>query len=86
VRVRGAEKAAVGAIDEPVEVGGAEIRPGDTVVLDEDGAVVVRAERLDEVLEATRDRALREVDKRAKLSEGALSYDLDGLRRLVEGE
>jgi 4-hydroxy-4-methyl-2-oxoglutarate aldolase len=86
VRVRGAEKAAVGAIDEPVEVGGAEIRPGDTVVLDEDGAVVVRAERLDEVLEATRDRALREVDKRAKLSEGALSYDLDGLRELVEGE
>jgi 4-hydroxy-4-methyl-2-oxoglutarate aldolase len=86
VRVRGAEKAAVGTIDEPVEVGGAEIRPGDTVVLDEDGAVVVRAERLGEVLEATRERALREVDKRAKLSEGALSYDLDGLRELVEGE
>jgi 4-hydroxy-4-methyl-2-oxoglutarate aldolase len=86
VRVRGAEKATVGSIDEPVEVGGAEIRPGDAVVLDEDGVVVVRRERLDEVLEASRERALREVAKRAKLSEGSLSYDLDGLRKLVEGE
>lgn len=86
VRVRGAEKAVVGSIDEPVEVGGAEIRPGDAVVLDEDGVVVVRRERLDEVLGASRERALREVDKRAKLSEGSLSYDLDGLRKLVEGE
>jgi 4-hydroxy-4-methyl-2-oxoglutarate aldolase len=34
VRVRGADKGAVGSIDEAVEVGGAEIRPGDTVVLD----------------------------------------------------
>jgi 4-hydroxy-4-methyl-2-oxoglutarate aldolase len=86
VRVRGAEKSEAGSIDEPVEVGGAEIRSGDAVVLDEDGVVVVRRERLDEVLEASRERALREVDKRAKLSEGSLSYDLDGLRKLVEGE
>jgi 4-hydroxy-4-methyl-2-oxoglutarate aldolase len=85
VRVRGADKAAVGSIDEPVEVGGAEIRPGDTLVLDADGVVVVRQERLDEVLAAARDRALREQDKRAKLSDGALSYDLDGLRKVVEG-
>jgi 4-hydroxy-4-methyl-2-oxoglutarate aldolase len=86
VRVRGAGKAAVGTIDEPVEVGGAEIRTGDTVVLDADGVVVVRRERLDEVLAASRERAQREVEKRARLAEGALSYDLDGLRRLVEGE
>jgi 4-hydroxy-4-methyl-2-oxoglutarate aldolase len=85
VRVRGADKAAVGSIDEPVEVGGAEIRPGDAVVLDADGVVVVRRERLDEVVAAARDRALREQDKRAKLSDGALSYDLDGLRKVVEG-
>lgn len=86
VRVRGAEKAAAGSIDEPVEVGGAEIRPGDTVVLDADGVVAVRHERLDEVLAASRERAQREVEKRARLAQGALSYDLDGLRRLVEGE
>jgi 4-hydroxy-4-methyl-2-oxoglutarate aldolase len=86
VRVRGADKAVPGSLDEPVEVGGAEIRPGDAVVLDTDGVVVVRRERLDEVLDASRERARREVEKRAKLAAGAISYDLDGLRKIVEGE
>jgi 4-hydroxy-4-methyl-2-oxoglutarate aldolase len=86
VRVRGADKEAVGGIDEAVEVGGAEIRPGDTVVLDADGVVVVRRERRETVLAAARERAEREQAKRAKLSAGSLSYDLDGLRELVEGK
>lgn len=86
VRVRGADKRTAGTIDEPVEVGGAEIRPGDAVVLDADGVVVVGRERVDEVLAAARDRAEREDEKRAKLSAGSLSYDLDGLRELVEGK
>ena len=84
VRVRGAEKRVAGAIGEPVHVGGATIRPGDVVVLDADGAVVVERERVDEVLAAARARAEREREKRAQLQAGALSYDLDGLRRLVE--
>ncbi len=84
VRVRGAEKRVPGTIGEPVVVGGAEIRQGDAVVLDADGAVVVPRERVDEVLAAARDRAEREVTKRAQLRDGALSYDLDGLRKLVE--
>jgi 4-hydroxy-4-methyl-2-oxoglutarate aldolase len=85
LRVRGAEKAAVGSIGEPVEVGGAAISSGDAVVLDGDGAVAVAAGRVDEVLAAARDRAERERVKRAKLEDGALSYDLDGLREIVEG-
>ena len=85
IRVRGASKTEVGVIDEPVEVGGAEIRPGDPVVLDADGAVVVRRERHDEVLAAARERADYEVGKRAQLEAGALSYDLDNLRARVEG-
>jgi 4-hydroxy-4-methyl-2-oxoglutarate aldolase len=85
IRVKGATKTEVGAIDEPVEVGGATVRPGDTVVLDVDGAVVVRQERVDEVLAAAREREDRERDKRAQLQAGALSYDLDGLRARVEG-
>jgi 4-hydroxy-4-methyl-2-oxoglutarate aldolase len=84
VRVRGAEKKQPGTIGEPVEVGGATIRQGDAVVLDADGAVVVEQERVEEVLAAARDRAAREVEKRAKLEAGALSYDLDGLRGLAE--
>jgi 4-hydroxy-4-methyl-2-oxoglutarate aldolase len=84
VRVRGAEKSAVGTIGEPVAVGGATIRQGDVVVLDTDGAVVVAREQVDEVLAAARERAERERVKRARLEAGALSYDLDGLRELVE--
>jgi 4-hydroxy-4-methyl-2-oxoglutarate aldolase len=84
VRVRGAEKKVRGTIGEPVDVGGATIRNGDVVVLDADGAVVIERERVGEVLAAGRDRAAREVDKRAKLQAGALSYDLDSLRALVE--
>jgi 4-hydroxy-4-methyl-2-oxoglutarate aldolase len=84
VRVSGAEKRVPGAIGEPVEVGGATIRQGDVVVLDADGAVVVPHERLEDVLAAALEREGRERDKRAKLEAGALSYDLDGLRQLVE--
>ncbi|MGH3128530.1 MAG: RraA family protein [Gaiellaceae bacterium] len=84
VRVTGAEKRVPGAIGEPVEVAGALVRQGDTVVLDADGAVVVEQERVDEVLASALARAEREREKRAKLEAGSLSYDLDGLRDLVE--
>jgi 4-hydroxy-4-methyl-2-oxoglutarate aldolase len=84
IRVRGATKTEVGELDEPVEVGGATIRPGDTVVLDDDGAVVVRKERVDDVLAAARERLEKERIKRERLEGGALSYDLDGLRERVE--
>jgi 4-hydroxy-4-methyl-2-oxoglutarate aldolase len=84
VRVKGADKSVVGALDEPVEVGGVTIRSGDAVVLDSDGAVTVPAERLEEVLEASRARASHEREKRSKFEAGVLSYDLDGLRDLVE--
>ena len=84
VRVRGADKSEPGAIGEPVRLGGATIRQGDAVVLDADGAVVVEKERVEAVLAAARERAEREREKRAKLQSGALSYDLDGLRRLIE--
>jgi 4-hydroxy-4-methyl-2-oxoglutarate aldolase len=85
VRVTGAEKKTPGTIGEPVVVGGATIRQDDLVVLDTDGAVVVEQERIDEVLAAARAREERETEKRAKLQAGELSYDLDGLRKLVDG-
>jgi 4-hydroxy-4-methyl-2-oxoglutarate aldolase len=81
IRVRGATKDASGTIGDPVTVGGAEIRQGDIVVLDADGVAVVERGRVEEVLIASRDRAERERVKRVKLADGALSYDLDGLRR-----
>jgi 4-hydroxy-4-methyl-2-oxoglutarate aldolase len=84
VRVTGAEKQTPGVIGEPVEVAGATIRQGDVVVLDTDGAVVVERERIDDVLKASLAREAREREKRAQLEAGEHSYDLDGLRQLVE--
>ncbi len=86
VRVRGAATDSVGALDEPVAVGGTSIRPGDAVVLDADGAVVVASADLDSVLEASLAREEKERVKRARLAAGELSYDLDGLRARVEGD
>jgi 4-hydroxy-4-methyl-2-oxoglutarate aldolase len=85
VRVRGAGKIAIGTVGAPVSVGGATIRRGDIVVLDADGAAVVESEHVDGVVAASRQRAEKEVRKRAKLEAGELSYDLDGLRARVEG-
>jgi 4-hydroxy-4-methyl-2-oxoglutarate aldolase len=79
VRSRGATKNVRGELDVPVRVGGQEIRPGDLVVLDADGATVVAAARADEVLRASLAREEKEAIKRAKLAAGALSYELDGL-------
>jgi 4-hydroxy-4-methyl-2-oxoglutarate aldolase len=84
VRVRGADKNAVGKLDEAVEVGGITINPGDAVVLDVDGVAVVPAGRVDEVVKAAHEREEREAAKRAKLQAGELSYDLDDLRSVVE--
>lgn len=85
IRVRGAAKDARGTIGEPVTIGGARICSGDVLVLDADGVAVLESERVDQVLEASREREAREADKRVRLQCGELSYDLDGLRARVEG-
>jgi len=84
VRVRGAGKELAGEIGEPVSVGGAAIRQGDLLVLDADGVAVVEAQRVDQVLAASRERAQREEVKRTKLRDGALSFELDGLAANLE--
>ena len=80
VRVRGTSKTDPGRLDVPVVVGGATIRPGDVVVMDDDGAVVVPAERVEDVTEGARAREDKESRLRPKLRAGELTYDLLGLR------
>jgi 4-hydroxy-4-methyl-2-oxoglutarate aldolase len=75
----------VGAIDQPILVGGTEINPGDAVIMDGDGVVIVAADRVEEAIAAGREREERERVKREKLQAGALSYEIDGLREIVEG-
>jgi 4-hydroxy-4-methyl-2-oxoglutarate aldolase len=84
VRAQGATKGQVGKLDVPVVIGGAEIRPGDLVVMDCDGAMALPSERIDEVLPLALERAEQERAMRQRYASGELSYDLNGLRELVE--
>ena len=85
VRAQGAAKGEVGELDVAVVIGGTTIRPGDLVVLDCDGAMALPSERIDEVLPLALERAERERVMRQRYASGELSYDLQGLRDVVEG-
>ncbi|MEM7803095.1 MAG: 4-carboxy-4-hydroxy-2-oxoadipate aldolase/oxaloacetate decarboxylase [Chloroflexota bacterium] len=83
IRVRGATKDKPGRLNVPVGLGGAIIYPGDIVVMDSDGAIAVRPERLDEVLERAEARFAREEEMRVRLSQGERSYDIGGYHAQV---
>ncbi len=86
VRVKGALKETAGTINVPVTVGGATINPGDVLVLDADGVAVVPRDRVDAFLTASLAREEKERVKREKLRAGEKSYELDGLRAVVEAQ
>ncbi len=85
VRAQGATKGVAGKLDVPVVVGGAEIRPGDLVVMDCDGAMALPSERVDEVLPLARRARGARGAMRERYASGELSYDLQGLREIVDG-
>jgi 4-hydroxy-4-methyl-2-oxoglutarate aldolase len=76
----GAAKDAPGDLQVPVIVGGIRIEPGDTVVLDGDGGVVVPRARRGEVLAAAEARHAYERDLQARLAAGGSTLDTMGLR------
>ncbi len=80
IRAGGTSKRDQGAIDVPVVVGGARIEPGDIVVLDADGAVVVPQARVVEVLRSAEERAAKEESIRPRLERGELTVDIYGFR------
>ena len=84
IRVKGATKSKVGELNMPVTVGGTQISPSDILVLDMDGAVCVKRERIDEVLQASEARLDKEAHIRERLIAGEISYDIHGLREFVE--
>jgi len=84
IRVKGATKMKVGELNLPVMVGGVQIFPSDILVLDIDGGVCVKRERLDDVLQASEARFEKEARMREKLLAGEISYEIHGLRRKVE--
>ncbi|WP_433795097.1 4-carboxy-4-hydroxy-2-oxoadipate aldolase/oxaloacetate decarboxylase [Actinoplanes sp. CA-252034] len=83
VGTQGTVKASPGSVNVPIVVGGQVIRPGDAIVADDDGVVVVPHERAGQVLEAARDRIANEASKRARLTDGELGLDMYRLRPLL---
>jgi 4-hydroxy-4-methyl-2-oxoglutarate aldolase len=84
IRAKGATKTKVGELNGTVSVGGARISPADIIVLDADGGVCVKRERAEEVLKASEARFEKETRLRQKLAAGEISYNLHGLREVVE--
>ena len=85
IRVAGATKTERGRLDVPVDVGGTRINPGDIVVLDGDGAVVVEHDDVERVAQASLSREEKEKAMRIRLQAGELSYDLHGMRAADAG-
>jgi 4-hydroxy-4-methyl-2-oxoglutarate aldolase len=82
----GASKVQPGAIDRPVTVGDVAVEPGDWIVADVDGVVVIPGADLAAVLEAGRVRAAKEEKLFAILREGGSTVEEFGLdASLVEG-
>ncbi len=85
VRARSASKLHVGELDGDFELGGATIRTGDLIVCDGDGVMAIEAARVSDVVATAAKRERAEALKRECYAAGELSYDLDGLRAIVEG-
>ncbi|HEV3268541.1 MAG TPA: 4-carboxy-4-hydroxy-2-oxoadipate aldolase/oxaloacetate decarboxylase [Acidimicrobiales bacterium] len=84
VSAQGTVKESPGNVQVPIVCAGAHVRPGDVVVADEDGVVVVKREEALDVLAACQVREENERGKRARLASGELSLDLFALREKLQ--
>lgn len=77
------EKRGPGALNVPIVVGDVIVNPGDIIVGDADGVIVIPPDLLPQALEFARKRGDNEVAIRARLAEGTALYDILGIEKAV---
>lgn len=82
--MRGTVKDTLGLVNHDIVFGDVLVSPGDLVIGDEDGIVVVRQAKLEEVLAATRLRVEKEIEKTAVFKEGISSVEFNKLDRVFQ--